>query len=278
MPLTVTFDLEDSRSSADSGAAVRRDESPLPRLPARAWDQGNLVRRRRARARPARSSCGGWRRTVTSSACTVCATSPSPGVGPGRLRAGARAGARAARRTPAACRCAGSAHRSSPSPRRPPGPSRRSPRRDSPTPRASCRAQPPARLAGRSAAALPLAQRPARAPVSGGGRGKAPGSVPRRHLPALLPARAVTAAGARGRRRGHPWSYVHPYDIDPDEPFFVMPHAGWLVSRIVHTRRGATLGTARRDARRPRGGRAGRWVRSPPSSSAPTCRVMDPGA
>jgi polysaccharide deacetylase family protein (PEP-CTERM system associated) len=43
-----------------------------------------------------------------------------------------------------------------------------------------------------------------------------------------------------------PWSYSHPYDIDQDEPFFVMPHAGWLTSRIVHTRRGATL--ARLDA------------------------------
>jgi polysaccharide deacetylase family protein (PEP-CTERM system associated) len=37
------------------------------------------------------------------------------------------------------------------------------------------------------------------------------------------------------------WSYTHPYDLDPDEPFFVMPHAGWLTSRILHTRRGATL-------------------------------------
>ncbi len=37
------------------------------------------------------------------------------------------------------------------------------------------------------------------------------------------------------------WSYVHPYDLDPDEPFFVMPHAGWLTSRIVHMRRSATL-------------------------------------
>jgi polysaccharide deacetylase family protein (PEP-CTERM system associated) len=37
------------------------------------------------------------------------------------------------------------------------------------------------------------------------------------------------------------WSYSHPYDIDPDEPFFVMPYAGWLTSRILHTRRRATL-------------------------------------
>jgi polysaccharide deacetylase family protein (PEP-CTERM system associated) len=38
-----------------------------------------------------------------------------------------------------------------------------------------------------------------------------------------------------------PWSYVHPYDLDPDEPFFVMPHAGWVTSRLVHMRRGSTL-------------------------------------
>jgi peptidoglycan-N-acetylglucosamine deacetylase len=38
------------------------------------------------------------------------------------------------------------------------------------------------------------------------------------------------------------WSYSHPYDLDPDEPFGVMPHAGWLTSRILHTRRGSTLG------------------------------------
>jgi hypothetical protein len=38
-----------------------------------------------------------------------------------------------------------------------------------------------------------------------------------------------------------PWSYSHPYDIDPDERFFVMPHANWLTSLIVHTRRGSTL-------------------------------------
>jgi polysaccharide deacetylase family protein (PEP-CTERM system associated) len=38
-----------------------------------------------------------------------------------------------------------------------------------------------------------------------------------------------------------PWSYVHPYDLDPEEPFFVMPHAGWLTSRIVHMRRAAML-------------------------------------
>jgi peptidoglycan-N-acetylglucosamine deacetylase len=37
------------------------------------------------------------------------------------------------------------------------------------------------------------------------------------------------------------WSYLHPYDLDADEPFFVLPHAGWLTSRIVHTRRGMTL-------------------------------------
>lgn len=37
------------------------------------------------------------------------------------------------------------------------------------------------------------------------------------------------------------WSYLHPYDLDPEEPFFVMPHTGWLTSRILHTRRASSL-------------------------------------
>lgn len=37
------------------------------------------------------------------------------------------------------------------------------------------------------------------------------------------------------------WTYTHPYDIDSDEPYFVMPHAGRLTSLIVRTRRDVTL-------------------------------------
>lgn len=41
------------------------------------------------------------------------------------------------------------------------------------------------------------------------------------------------------------WSYIHPYDLDPSEPFSVLPHANWLTSRIIHARRGGTLGKLR---------------------------------
>jgi len=77
-------------------------------------------------------------------------------------------------------------------------------------------------------------------PVTGAGKLQVPflGGIYMRYVPLAL--------GRRMLRRLDPqtalWSYVHPYDIDTGEPFFVLPHAGWLVSRIVHTRRGATRG------------------------------------
>ena len=76
-------------------------------------------------------------------------------------------------------------------------------------------------------------------PIGGVGRVLIPflGGIYLRYVPALLAQyflRDLDDAVV-------PWTYSHPYDIDPREPFFVMPHAGWLTSRIVHTRRGATL-------------------------------------
>lgn len=48
----------------------------------------------------------------------------------------------------------------------------------------------------------------------------------------LLPA----ALRRRGVRRADPdtvlWTYCHPWEFDPDEPFYVYEHGGWLVSRI----------------------------------------------
>lgn len=76
-------------------------------------------------------------------------------------------------------------------------------------------------------------------PVGGVGSISVPflGGIYLRYVPATLARRFI-----RGLERSAvPWSYSHPYDLDPDEPFFVMPHAGWLTSRILHTRRGATL-------------------------------------
>jgi peptidoglycan/xylan/chitin deacetylase (PgdA/CDA1 family) len=91
-------------------------------------------------------------------------------------------------------------------------------------------------------------------PVGGAGRLSIPflGGIYLRYVPLALTRRFLRALGAAAV----PWTYTHPYDIDPDEPFFVMPHAGWLTSRIVHTRRGATL--ARLDAVLAAGGGAAR--------------------
>jgi len=76
-------------------------------------------------------------------------------------------------------------------------------------------------------------------PVAGFGRALVPflGGIYLRYVPTQIAIRAL-----RGLPDGAiPWSYCHPYDLDPDEDFFVMPEASWLVSRILHTRRGATL-------------------------------------
>jgi polysaccharide deacetylase family protein (PEP-CTERM system associated) len=76
-------------------------------------------------------------------------------------------------------------------------------------------------------------------PVAGAGRALIPflGGVYLRYVPVWLVARLLR----RLDRRTLAWSYVHPYDLDPDEPFFVLPHAGVLTSWILHKRRGATL-------------------------------------
>ncbi len=77
-------------------------------------------------------------------------------------------------------------------------------------------------------------------PVAGAGRVQVPflGGIYMRYFPLPLCRRMLKRLDGEAT----PWSYVHPYDIDTGEPFFVLPHAGWLVSRIVHTRRRATLG------------------------------------
>jgi hypothetical protein len=91
-------------------------------------------------------------------------------------------------------------------------------------------------------------------PVGGAGRLSVPflGGIYLRYVPLALTRRFLGGLGDAAV----PWTYTHPYDIDPDEPFFVMPHAGWLTSRIVHTRRGATL--PRLEAVLAAGGGAGR--------------------
>lgn len=43
----------------------------------------------------------------------------------------------------------------------------------------------------------------------------------------VLPRPLITLAHRRGGRR-LPWTYVHPYDIDTEEPYWVVPDAGWM--------------------------------------------------
>jgi polysaccharide deacetylase family protein (PEP-CTERM system associated) len=76
-------------------------------------------------------------------------------------------------------------------------------------------------------------------PVAGAGRAMIPflGGIYVRYVPLAISTRLLANLGPDALA----WSYVHPYDLDPEEPFFVLPHAGWLTSRILHTRRGATL-------------------------------------
>lgn len=76
-------------------------------------------------------------------------------------------------------------------------------------------------------------------PVAGAGRALIPflGGIYLRYVPARIGARLV----ARLDDDALAWSYAHPYDLDVDEPFFVLPHAGWATSRLLHTRRAATL-------------------------------------
>jgi polysaccharide deacetylase family protein (PEP-CTERM system associated) len=76
-------------------------------------------------------------------------------------------------------------------------------------------------------------------PVGGMGRLQIPflGGIYLRYVPVPL----IRSFLDRLDREAVVWSYLHPYDLDLAEPFFVMPHAGWLTSRIVHSRRHLTL-------------------------------------
>lgn len=63
------------------------------------------------------------------------------------------------------------------------------------------------------------------------------GGVYLRYLPRWLLRRGVRRVGATSSA----WIYAHPYDFDAGAPFVVMEHTGWLVSRILHSRRGETF-------------------------------------
>jgi polysaccharide deacetylase family protein (PEP-CTERM system associated) len=76
-------------------------------------------------------------------------------------------------------------------------------------------------------------------PVFGRGSATVPflGGVYLRYLPMPI----VEFAARRAGRTPAGWAYTHPYDFDTEEPFEVLPHAGYVTSRIVHHRRGGTL-------------------------------------
>jgi peptidoglycan-N-acetylglucosamine deacetylase len=76
-------------------------------------------------------------------------------------------------------------------------------------------------------------------PVMGRGRLALPflGGVYLRYLPM-----AAIRAGIRTLPQDVAvWSYLHPYDLDPDESFEVLPHAGYVTSRLVHHHRRRTM-------------------------------------
>ena len=62
-------------------------------------------------------------------------------------------------------------------------------------------------------------------PIAGAGPARVPylGGTYLRVLPAPL----IRRAHARGERRV-PWTYLHPYDVDTDEPYWKVPDAGWM--------------------------------------------------
>lgn len=76
-------------------------------------------------------------------------------------------------------------------------------------------------------------------PVAGSGRVTIPylGGIYLRYVPHTVTRRLLAGVEPDAL----PWTYSHPYDLDIDEPFFALPHAGWVTSRILWTRRRATL-------------------------------------
>lgn len=61
----------------------------------------------------------------------------------------------------------------------------------------------------------------------------------------MLPSRASAAARWSVGRRQLLWVYCHPYDFDPDEPFFVVPEAGAFGSRLLWYNRRRTFAKLR---------------------------------
>ncbi len=57
----------------------------------------------------------------------------------------------------------------------------------------------------------------------------------------VLPRAAVEAAAATTARGQLLWTYCHPYDVDPGEPFREIPDLGWSKSKLMWIGRGSML-------------------------------------
>ena len=69
------------------------------------------------------------------------------------------------------------------------------------------------------------------APIGGAGRFRAPalgGAYVR-----ILPWQVVRRTHRRQPDAAVPWTYCHPYDFDPDEPFWIVPEVGRVGSRLI---------------------------------------------
>jgi len=57
----------------------------------------------------------------------------------------------------------------------------------------------------------------------------------------LVPAMLVRAAARRVRSQRGAWTYVHPYDLDVDEPYHKLPNQSAVVARLLFARRNLML-------------------------------------
>mgnify|MGYP006287004979 CR=1 FL=1 len=62
----------------------------------------------------------------------------------------------------------------------------------------------------------------------------------------LLPARLRRRGRARASADTVLWAYCHPWEFDPDEPFYVFEDGGWLASRVGWMNRKGMLGRVER--------------------------------
>ena len=87
---------------------------------------------------------------------------------------------------------------------------------------------------------------------------------------ARSPTPAATAARRTVRQRAALWIYCHPYDFDPDEPFWVVPEVGRLGSRLLWYNRRRTFAKVEALLARRRGAPLGERIAVLESAGLPT--------